>query len=302
MQNLLVLDKRGRKERKKGKYFFKFFFISYFLVCVNSCRPYEVSFYIGTIVPFVLIYIFNWTLFIIIIASLTYRSCKSQYVQPRNNPKMTKLRQQLKAAITLSFLFGLSWGLGIPASTKIFGFTPPETMRKILEFAFIGLSAFQGFAIFVLQCFNSSDAKTAWRSLYNSTFGRTSVIGKLTISSSSNTNNSNSTKSDNRLLKDTSTKIDSNGNHDSAIPVIVIEGPEATNSSRSGSELETCFHSDDDETTAGTVIDNECTQFSVESLLSLDSHHNNGVNNPILFEDGSTVVTNFECIESYKHT
>ena len=72
------------------------------------------------IVPFLIIYIFNWTIFVIILISLTKKVHDSKRLNKKDDKQnVTFIRQQLIIATTLSVLFGLGWGIGLFATQDI---------------------------------------------------------------------------------------------------------------------------------------------------------------------------------------
>lgn len=147
---------------------------------IFSCRPYKVPFYVGTIAPFAIIYLFNWVIFFIILVRLLLRR---DFSPQEDQSKYKKIKQQLIAAIGLSVLLGLGWGIGIPASSQFFGKTP--AIRKTFEVLFVSLTSFQGLAVFVMQCLRSLEARTIWRTWYQGTlkYSLQSNNARLTLSS-----------------------------------------------------------------------------------------------------------------------
>lgn len=144
-----------------------------------SCRPYDVPFYVGMIAPFVFIYIFNWTVFIVILARLM----KRREVNPSHkNSKSKKIKQEIIAAMALSVLLGLGWGFGVPASSQFFQDTPP--IQKTFEILFVALTSFQGFAVFVTQCMRSLDARNVWTTWYRNTLRRYTTVKSRKFTSS----------------------------------------------------------------------------------------------------------------------
>ena len=135
--------------------------ISY-LFC--SCRPHEIPFYAGLLAPFAIIYIFNWVVFAIVIVFLIRQQRKAKEMKGDTATTTTKaqLKQQFISAITLSLLFGLGWGFGLPATGGI----DNVAVRTTFQALFIVLTAFQGLFIFILNCLmgrKSEDARKEWK-------------------------------------------------------------------------------------------------------------------------------------------
>ena len=111
------------------------------------------------IVPFLIIYLFNWVVFFIIIVSLLQKHVQSN-IKSKKDTKTSFLHQQLIIAITLSVLFGLGWGIGLFATQDIH---TNKTVRDILAALFVVFTAFHGLFIFIMQCLRSKDVINSWK-------------------------------------------------------------------------------------------------------------------------------------------
>ena len=121
-----------------------------------SCRSVGIQFYIGMVAPVVLIYVFNFILFVIIIISVL---CKERYKHAGKSEKSgVSARQQLMIVITLSVLCGISWGIGLLATDQI----GSRVAQKIFATVFVILTSFHGLFIFILHCARSKDARREW--------------------------------------------------------------------------------------------------------------------------------------------
>ena len=132
-----------------------------------SCRPYGITFFVGLLAPFAAIYVFNWTVFIIIMVALARQQLRSREMKGATSTKDTvaQLKQQFFSALTLSLLFGLGWGFGLPATQGINN----EGVRVTFQTLFILLTAFQGLFIFVIHCLmgrKSLEVRKEWRKWY----------------------------------------------------------------------------------------------------------------------------------------
>ena len=127
-----------------------------------SCRAFKAPFYIGVVVPFVLIYLFNWIIFVVIIVSLS----RKKLLLKLNDVKMKKdskvLKQQLMIAITLSILFGLGWGLGLFVTEDIY---TNKTVYDVLASVFVFLTGFHGLFLFIIYCLRSKEARFVWKNV-----------------------------------------------------------------------------------------------------------------------------------------
>ena len=109
-------------------------------------------------VPFILIYVFNWVIFFIIFISLLRK--KTTKAETSKNASTTKLKQHFIIALTLSLLFGLGWGFGLVATTSI----PVKEISYTLQTIFVLLTGFQGLLIFIMHCVRSEEARKQWKS------------------------------------------------------------------------------------------------------------------------------------------
>ena len=125
-----------------------------------SCQAFNVPFYIGTVIPFLIIYIFNWVVFFIIIVSLIRKNLQSDSKSKKEKGKKSFFYQQLVIVTTLSILFGLGWGIGLLATQDIHN---NKTVRDLLAALFVILTAFHGLFIFIMHCLHSKEVRITWK-------------------------------------------------------------------------------------------------------------------------------------------
>ena len=113
------------------------------------------SFWIGLLVPFGIIYIMNWVIFILIFASMLCRPNVRKEIS--NNENLYKLKNYM-IALGLSLLFGISWAFGLLTSSDI-----PNAMRYPAEWIFTLMNTFLGVYLFVLYIIWSPDARKVWK-------------------------------------------------------------------------------------------------------------------------------------------
>ena len=120
------------------------------------------------IVPFLIIYLFNWVLFIIIIVSLLRKNFQSD-IKTKNNKNITFVRQQLIITVTLSIMFGLGWGIGLLATQAIH---TNKTVRDLFAALFVITTAFHGLFIFIMHCLRSEQVRNTWKRWFSSITGK----------------------------------------------------------------------------------------------------------------------------------
>ena len=133
-----------------------------------SCRAFNEPYYIGMIVPFLIIYLFNWVVFIIIIVSLLRKTLQSD-IKTKNNNNITFVRQQLIITITLSILLGLGWGIGLLATQDIH---TNKTVRDLFATLFVIITAFHGLFIFIMHCLRSKEVRNTWKRWFYGATGK----------------------------------------------------------------------------------------------------------------------------------
>ena len=121
-----------------------------------SCRATEWPFWFGHILPFCLIYIFNWVVFIAIMANLSRKKNPSQQKKQR----IKLLKRNIPVAFGLSVLFGLGWGFGLTATSS-----SAKEVTFIFQVIFSVFVGAQGILIFILHGLRSQEARKVWRDL-----------------------------------------------------------------------------------------------------------------------------------------
>lgn len=142
-----------------------------------SCRAFDLPFYLGMIAPFVIIYLFNWSVFVIIFTSLLRKGCSKKLRETKDTSKAVKaeLKKQFFVAVTLSILLGLGWGIGLPATQS---FIKTGAIRDVFAALFVLLTAFQGLFIFIMHCLRSPEVCKVWAGWFKMATGK--EIGEFT--------------------------------------------------------------------------------------------------------------------------
>ena len=126
------------------------------LIC--SCRVHNYSFWIGLLIPFGIIYIVNWIIFILIFASLLCRPNVEKDIGGK--ARLRKLKENFIIALGLSLLFGMSWAVGLLASSDL-----PDAVRHPAAWVFTLATAFLGVYLFLLYVPRPLDARRFWKQL-----------------------------------------------------------------------------------------------------------------------------------------
>ena len=120
-----------------------------------------IQYYIGMLVPFILIYVFNWIIFVIIIISVLYKNWykfASKHAS-QGQKSGVSVRQQFMIVVTLSVLFGIGWGIGLLATEEIGNSVAHDFFSSL----FVIITSFHGLLIFILHCVRSKEARKEWR-------------------------------------------------------------------------------------------------------------------------------------------
>ena len=140
------------------------------------------------IVPFLIVYIFNWVIFIIIIVSLLRKSFQSN-IKSKKTTNIQFVREQIVIVTTLSILFGLGWGIGLLATQDIH---TNKTIRDVFAALFVIITAFHGLFIFIMHCLRSNEARSVWKRWFFNVSGKT--FNELTTSTFSTKRNKSLSK------------------------------------------------------------------------------------------------------------
>ena len=120
-----------------------------------SCRPYEWPFYFGFLIPFAVIYIFNWVVFLVIMISLC-RHSSAKTAGQRDNKSM--VARYLLIAVILSLLFGLGWVFGLIGTSSL-----PRGVSIPAQYLFSIFIGLQGVLVFILHAIRSPDSRDEWK-------------------------------------------------------------------------------------------------------------------------------------------
>lgn len=120
-----------------------------------SCRPASWPFYFGIILPFGVVYIFNWTMFTIIMYSMCRRLWHRQKMPREKHTK--EYKRLILIAACLSVMFGLGWVFGLLAAI------PNPELSMVAQYIFAIFIGTHGVFIFFFHCLRSNDVRKEWR-------------------------------------------------------------------------------------------------------------------------------------------
>ena len=220
------------------------------------------------VVPFLIAYILNWTVFFIIIVSLLLKTFRSN-IRSKNSTNVKFVRQQLIIAVTLSFMFGLGWGIGLLATQDIH---TNKTVRDLFAAFFVLITAFHGLFIFIMHCLRSREVRTVWKRWFFNVSGKD--FNELTVSvfatkrnkaDSRGTYTSNTTMASIKQERETINKTAlCNMKTDSKIEYnesFVLTNPLSTTMASVNPEKETIYE---------TALDNTKTESEIEDVMSTE--------------------------------
>ena len=128
-------------------------------------------FWFGLIFPFVVVYLFNWAIFITIIVCLVKNRSTMHH-------KKRKLKRLFFLALGLSLLFGLGWGFGLLATSSDI-----KELTFTFQILFSILIGSQGLLIFIFHVIRAPQARKQWKKLFFK-FSSNKSLRSLTLSSS----------------------------------------------------------------------------------------------------------------------
>ena len=122
-----------------------------------SCRSRDLPFYIGLIAPFAILYVFNLTMFILIMASVCKHSYRRRGITTEKST-FTFVRKNATIAFSLAIVFGLGWAFGLAATS-----TPSKETTFALQLLFTIFVGCQGLLIFFLHGVRKPEARNEWK-------------------------------------------------------------------------------------------------------------------------------------------
>ena len=128
-----------------------------------SCRPTEWPFYFGFILPFVIIYVLNWIVFVAIMVSICKHFRNLQSLRESSvRQQLRNVKENLIIAMCLSIVLGLGWGLGLVSTSS--GLVELSFTFQVIFSIFVGS---QGVLIFILYGIRNTNFRQLWIKLFS---------------------------------------------------------------------------------------------------------------------------------------
>ena len=135
----------------------------------HRCRVNYLPFWLGQILPFIVMNIFNWSLFITIIISVCLKRRTATDEPGKKAKKLTK--SHVTMTIGLANLCGLGWIFGLAASSM-----PVEELTFIFQLLFSIFVGSQGILLFFFHCIRNPQARKQWKTWFTNARRVYSVI------------------------------------------------------------------------------------------------------------------------------
>ena len=132
-------------------------------------------FWFGLIFPCVVVYLFNWAMFIVITVCLVKNRKNGSTMHAK---KKRELKRLFFLVLGLSLLFGLGWGFGLLATSSDI-----KELTFTFQILFSILIGSQGLLIFIFHVIRAPQARKQWKKLFFK-FSSNKSLQSLTLSSS----------------------------------------------------------------------------------------------------------------------
>lgn len=142
-----------------------------------SCRATQWPFWFGFLLPFLLLYIFDWIMFLVIFKSI--KTHKEFINSQKENSRFKNLRDKFIGALSLAVMFGLGWGFGLLATSY-----PVEEITITIQVLFSIFVGIQGVLLFLIHGIRNPDARRVWKRLFISLSNNTTRFSYFLTSSS----------------------------------------------------------------------------------------------------------------------
>ena len=126
----------------------------------DSCRATEWPFWFGFFLPFTIVYVLNWIMFLIIMVSICKhtRNTNDDNASVGTKNSIGQIKRDLVVAVSLAITLGLGWGLGLAATSS--SMQEATLVFQIIFSIFVGA---QGLLIFALHGIRSEEARKVWK-------------------------------------------------------------------------------------------------------------------------------------------
>ena len=124
------------------------------------------------ILPFSLITIFNWIMFVLIMVSICNHT-QGPVTDKKEGSKIKAMKANLTIAATLAVVFGLGWALGLAATSL-----PVKELTLTFQILFSIFVGAQGMLLFLLHGVCNQDIRKVWMQCF-ATIGRKSHLASM---------------------------------------------------------------------------------------------------------------------------
>ena len=115
---------------------------------VSRCWLSGISFYVAFLLPVCLVLIFN----VVVFVAVTWKLCKLRKSKISQSDRFD-VAAQMRASVSITFLLGLTWVLGIFAIGEA---------SLTFNYLFAIFNSLQGFSVFVFQCLLQPEMRRRW--------------------------------------------------------------------------------------------------------------------------------------------
>lgn len=131
------------------------------MLFIPSCRPVKWPFYFGIVAPFVLIFIFNVLIFIVVVWSLLKSTHQRKKLTELKLKMINEYKKLAVIVFTLTILFCFGWAFAFLIPTDLHN--DGVVISTVAQYIFSVLVGFHGVLIFILYALRSPEVRQVWK-------------------------------------------------------------------------------------------------------------------------------------------
>ena len=131
------------------------------------------------ILPFSLVNIFNWIMFILIMVSICSHA-QGPVPDKKQNSKIQAMKTNFTIATTLAVVFGLGWALGLAATSL-----PVKELTLTFQIIFSVFVGAQGILLFLLHGARNQDIRKVWIQCFAMIGRKSRLVSMLSMTKTS---------------------------------------------------------------------------------------------------------------------